>query len=121
MKTFTRMAAQGDVLLQAVASFPEGIEKVEPEGNLLIVAHSETGHHHVLEATREIDGKTEEAVELYRLPEEIYEMLLQVNHPTPLIHQREFDTHEPIMVPPGKYRVRRQREHTPEGFRLAAD
>jgi hypothetical protein len=60
-------------------------------------------------------------VEMYRLPEEIYECFLVVHKPTALVHLKDYDTHEPVMHDPGIYRIRRQREHTPEGWRKALD
>ena len=33
----------------------------------------------------------------------------------------DFDTHEPIMLDDGIYRLRRQREYTPEGYRRVED
>jgi hypothetical protein len=112
MKTFHKMAAQGDVLLIRIDNLPGGLVAVAPEGRHVVVAHSETGHNHVLDAER---------VTMYRLPEEIYECFLIVKEATPLTHLRSFDTHEPIMLEPGTYKVRRQREHTPEGWRRAVD
>ena len=121
-QTFVNMAAQGDLLIQRVDSFPENLEKVDPENGQFIVAHSETGHHHVVEAERPNDaGETETVTELYRLPEEIYELFLDVKAPVNLTHKREFDTHAPLQIEPGKYRIRRQREHTPQGMRQVAD
>ena len=46
---------------------------------------------------------------------------LEVNRPTALVHKRDFDTHAPVLVQPGIYEVRRQREYTPEGFRQVMD
>lgn len=112
MKTFKTQAAQGDILIIKIDALPDGVEEVKPKGADVIVTHSETGHHHVM------DRKT---TRLYRLPEEIYECFLVVDAPTPLTHLRPHDTHEPIMFEPGTYRVRRQREHTPEGYRRVED
>ena len=40
----------------------------------------------------------------------------------PLIeHLRGFDTHESISFKKGIYEIRRQREHSPEGWRVAID
>ena len=65
-------------------------------------------------------GKTKTT--LYRLPEEIYECFLVVDGGSATLeHERSFDTHETIEFSPGTYRIRRQREHTPEGYRRAAD
>jgi len=117
MKTFSRMAAQGDFIIIRVENIPENLQKVTPEkDNTIVVAHSETGHNHVMEATRVeafIDPKIKEI--------DLYEMFLSVEAPTEITHLRSHDTHEPILVPPGKYMIRRQREYTPEGFRRAQD
>ena len=52
---------------------------------------------------------------------DLYEMFLMVKEPTEINHLRSFDTHETLLVPPGNYVIKRQREYTPEGFRRAAD
>lgn len=112
MKTFIKAAAQGDVYIVRVDALPGGLIRVDPENGNIIVAHSETGHNHVMDADR---------VEMYRLPDEIYECFLVVKDPTELKHLRAWDTHESLLHEPGIYRVRRQREYTPEGWRRAAD
>lgn len=112
MKTFNKTAAQGDVYFERIAELPAGAVAVAPEGEHVIVAHSETGHHHVMDR---------KAVTMYRLPEEIYECFLVVKEPAVLEHRRSFDTHEPIQFEPGTYRVRRQREYVAEGFRRVED
>lgn len=112
MKTFSMFAAQGDIYIERISELPSGLQRVTPEKRLIVVAHSETGHHHVMDA---------EKVEMYRLPGEIYECFLIVKEATPLEHLRPFDTHESLLHEPGIYRVRRQREYVPEGWRRAAD
>ncbi len=112
MKTFENVCAQGDIIILRVDALPKDVEQVQPEDGKVIVTHSETGHHHVMEAER---------VQMYRLPEEIYECFLVVREETDLVHLRSFDTHEPITFKPGTYKVRRQREYTPEGFRRVED
>lgn len=113
MKTITnRPSFQGDLMIQRIDKLPENVEKVEPEGQYYVLAHSETGHNHVMERTN---------VSLYRLPDEIYEAFLVVEEDKVVEHHRSFDTHEALGVPAGTYRIRRQREYTPEGYRRAAD
>lgn len=112
MKTFTNRAAQGDVYIMRIATLPDGLIAVTPEDKHVVIAHSETGHNHVMDA---------EKVEMYRLPDEIYECFIVVKEATPLEHLRSFDTHESLLHEPGIYRVRRQREYVPEGWRRAAD
>jgi hypothetical protein len=112
MKTFNNICAQGDILIRKVSALPDNVQRVDPENGVVIVTHSETNHHHVMDAS---------CVEMYRLPDSIMDCLLVVNEPTTLEHLRNFDTHEPILFQPGTYHVRRQREYTPEGFRRVED
>jgi hypothetical protein len=112
MRTFKNVCAQGDIYIRRVDSLPADVIKVEPENNKNIVTHSETGHHHVMDA---------DTVTMYRLPDSIMDCLLVVNEPTTLEHLRSTDTHEPILFDKGTYHVRRQREYTPEGFRRVED
>ena len=113
MKTFKNMAAQGDLLLRKIDKLPEGLKTAPVENGKYVVAHSETGHHHtVLERNAQL------------LIDETNEFIayLKVDKEAALIeHERSFDTHETIKVPPGIYEVRRQREYTPEGYRRAQD
>jgi hypothetical protein len=114
VRTFKNQAAQGDLLFARIEALPAGVVEVAPVGDRCIVGHSETGHHHVLDRAH---------VRMYRLPESIYECFVVVDEATPLEHLRQHDTHAPIMVPPGTYRVHRQREraYVPEGFRRVED
>ncbi|MGI9570105.1 MAG: hypothetical protein ACR2PH_10310, partial [Desulfobulbia bacterium] len=70
------------------------------------------GHHHVMER---------EAVTFFENKDVDLEGFLVVHRDTELKHLRPHDTHAPISFPPGNYRVIRQREHTPEGYRRVAD
>ena len=112
-KTFENMAAQGDFIISRIDGLPDDVKSVLPENGEFVIAHSETGHDHVMEAT---------GVKAF-VPKkpDIYQMFLQVDEPTEIKHLRSFDTHEPILVAPGNYEIKRQREYTPEGFRRAAD
>lgn len=112
MQTFKNVCAQGDVYIRRIDKLPEGVVEVSPENGVVIVTHSETGHHHVMEATK---------VKMYKLPNSIMDCLLVVEDPCALEHLRHFDTHEPIMFDKGTYHVHRQREYTPEGFRRVQD
>lgn len=112
MRTFAKAAAQGDLYIVRIDAIPANAIAVPPENGRNVVGHSETGHHHVMDAA---------TTTLYRLPEELYECFLVVSAPTALEHLRPYDTHEPILHQPGIYRVRHQREYVPEGWRRAAD
>jgi hypothetical protein len=119
MKTFTNMAAQGDFVIMRVADLPENENFVEIEADAtgnIVVAHSETGHNHVMErenVTVYRDSNTSDA--------DLYELFMIVKEPAEIKHLRSYDTHETLLVPPGTYKIRRQREYTAEGFRRAAD
>lgn len=122
MKTFNRVAAQGEAYFMKLE---EGtIEKLElDEQNDLtkdgrhIIAHSETGHHHVMEREN-VDiyipkkGTTEGAVGI------LYAI---VKEPTVLEHLRPYDTHESILFSPGEYKITLQQEYTPQGYRRVQD
>jgi hypothetical protein len=112
MRTFNNICAQGDIYICRVDALPKNAQRVNPDGDKVIVTHSETGHHHVMDAA---------AVTMYQLPDSIMDCLLVVERPTALEHLRAHDTHEPILFEPGTYHVRRQREYTPEGFRRVED
>jgi hypothetical protein len=112
MRTFTNICAQGDIYIRRIESLPANAVAVAPENGKVIVTHSETGHHHVMEA---------ENVTMFKLPDSIMDCLLVVKEPTTLEHLRHHDTHEPILFERGTYHVRRQREYTPEGFRRVED
>lgn len=112
MKTFKNICAQGDVLIRRVNNVPSGTKPVAAEHGVIIVTHSETGHHHVMDADR---------VELFQSPDNPLLAWIKVKRPATLTHKRPHDTHEAIKFEPGIYEVRRQREYTPEGFRRVAD
>ena len=120
MPTFKNQGAQGDLMLQRISALPSGLVRVESENGGHVVAHSESGHDHVITAVKDRDK--EDVVEMYRLPEEIYECFLLVKEPTPLVHNKTGpDAHKPLMVPPGIFKVRRQRQNTPSGMARVAD
>ncbi|MEZ0260824.1 MAG: hypothetical protein ACAH80_07430 [Alphaproteobacteria bacterium] len=104
MKTFMKQAAQGDMLFRKVDALPiDAIPVAAEEGNF-IVGHSETGHHHVV--------KERPGVRFYQHANDNFIAWLVVDNTESLIeHLRDYDTHEPIMLQPGIYEIRRQREY----------
>jgi len=114
MKTFNKIAAQGDMMLIRIAELPAGMTEIPAANGQHVLAHSETGHNHVV-----MDRPT---VRHFSAMDE-FRSYLEVtgDEPVELEHLRSFDTHESIQINPGIYEVRRQREYTPEGFRRAAD
>lgn len=121
MKTFTKIGAQGDMMLVRVDALPAGLTPVAPVEGRHVLAHSETGHNHVV-----LERPT---VQLFSAMDDLRALttgappayLVVEDEPAVLEHLRDFDTHESVEIQPGIYEVRRQREYTPEGFRRAAD
>jgi len=116
MKTVKKMAAQGDVLVRRIDKLPQGVTEQAPDNGALVVAHSETGHHHAVDAT---------GCKLYQGSDPLvaYLMVESVDF-ADLVHHRTFDTHETLRLcaPPGSiWEVRRQREEAPEGWRRVLD
>lgn len=94
---------QGDVLLvETTASVRVRGKKIRPEGGRLILARGEaTGHHHSL--------ARDKSTSLYAGPNQ--EMYLLIEEGTKLLEHQE---HSTIKIPPGTYKVIRQRQHAPE-------
>jgi aminoglycoside N3'-acetyltransferase len=117
MRTFQNQAAQGDLYIRRVDSIPAGLKKMGAENGRYIVAHSETSHHHVIEARPNVTVFTTND------PLVSYLQVIEATDAMEVVieHLRNFDTHESIKVGSGNYEIRRQREYTPEGWRRVAD
>lgn len=129
METFKQQAAQGDMLIRVINELPENVKEIEPEGGNFILAHSETGHNHVV--------RKQEGVAFYANKNDPFIAYLVINEkkvkaPCQIEHLRLHDKHETIGLFVGDdvkskdkskkvYEIRRQREYTPEGFRKAQD
>lgn len=117
-KRIETLGFQGDVGLKRVATFPAGLVEAKRDGQRLIVTHSETGHHHVIDRAR---------VTLYEDPTDPLTAWLEVHGDeslpqiAELVHERPWDTHETLEIPVGKWKIIRQREATPEGWRKVQD
>jgi hypothetical protein len=113
MKIINKVGAQGDVFFVRVNEIPDEAKLKTAEQGRHVVAHSETGHHHTIQA----DG-----VVLYEGPNDPFTCYLRVDAAhADVVHLRPFDTHETVQLPAGLWMVRRQREYTPEGFRRVED
>lgn len=94
------MWAQGDVLIVPVDAIPAGAVPVEPEGDRYVLAHGEaTGHHHSIRIGPTVamfrdDGAGSGGASY-----------LRAEAPALLEHQE----HATVALPPGSYRVVRQR------------
>lgn len=123
MKTFNKVAAQGEITLVRLGDAPNRAAKIigKPlamETGKLIIGHSETGHHHVLEHTRGASVTV-----LDRAPEGMRILHAILDEPNRLIHERGHDTHETIELQPGEYefRIAREFDHYAELARQSAD
>ena len=117
MKTFNKMAAQGDLLILAIMALPEGLKPVQAVKGYHVVAHSETGHNHAI--------AEKPTVSLFSGGDPMVSYLQVLascdTTETILEHFRKTDTHESLLIPPGFYEIRRQREYTPQGWRRVED
>lgn len=117
MKTFTKCAAQGDLLIRRIDAIPAGAIRISAEKGQFIIAHSETGHNHII-----VEHPN---THLYTTGDPMVSYLEVVKATdateTLLEHLRDFDKHETIAIPPGTYEIRRQREYMPEGWRRVED
>jgi hypothetical protein len=117
MKIFEKMAAQGDLLIRKIEQLPENLTAIQPDNGYHVVAHSETGHNHAI-----VDKPN---VTLFSGGDPMISYLQVVEScdatETILEHFRTTDTHESLLIPPGFYEIRRQREYTPQGWRRVED
>lgn len=101
-----RPIRQGDVLLVPCAAIPAGVRQEAVENGRVVLARGETtGHAHAMAADRVChfreDGSGSGAY-----------LRIEGTAPVALTHEE----HSPLMVPPGSYRVVRQREYQPRAI-----
>lgn len=105
------IARQGDVLVESVsAPLPKNLEPIARDQNRVVLAYGEvTGHAHAIKSHR---------AALFRDPR-LAAIFLQVtgNDPVALEHEE----HTTIELPPGYYKVTRQKEYSPDAIRTAVD
>lgn len=124
-KTIKQMATflvrQGDVLIQRIdGAMPKLGEPVPRDKGRIVLAYGEvTGHAHAI-ASREAElfllapDNTSDGDAAWRAAQRI---LTIAGKGATLKHEE----HAPIKLPPGNYRVVRQREYSPEELRVVAD
>lgn len=102
-------ARQGDVLIFRTDALPNKATPVERENGLVVLAYGEaTGHHHAI---------ADPDVELFETANAADRWLRVGKEGATLAHQE----HAAVALPPGDYRVVRQREYSPEAIRNVAD
>jgi hypothetical protein len=110
---------QGDVLIEVIAKIPSTAQK-QKRSRQIILAHGEvTGHHHCLKIADPADWWKEGDISTANnKPTTLAgELFVTLPHGGVVTHQE----HSKIKLPPGNYRVTRQREYSPEAIRNVAD
>ena len=120
MKSINTIGAQGDVVFQRVNEIPADARKVE-QGESYVVAHSETGHHHVARPMPKA------SLEHFTTNNPLEDFLTLRGGDAIVEHQRSYDTHETVKLlskidnAVTHYRVLRQRQSTPHGWSRVID
>ena len=111
------MFRQGDVLLIPIErAAPTFVQPVPRDKGRIVLAYGEvTGHAHAISAPN--CDLVEESIPLGRLSPNPRRWLTVVKQDVLLEHEE----HGPIVLPPGTYIVKRQREYSPERIRNVAD
>jgi hypothetical protein len=120
--------AQGEVLIWMKKYAPQEVlnqigDNVTPltlEYDQMIIGHSETGHHHVLEPVDKQVPISKAARALITSATDMW-MDLKLFEPCALIHQRHNDTHTGFILPAGEYIRAIREEQTPTGWRRVID
>lgn len=109
MKPF--LARQGDVLVIGVDTIPDKATLILSQNGQIVLAEGETtGHCHAI-------TMTDNNVELFAVANEVDHWLRVRSRSAELRHEE----HGTITVPPGEYRVIRQREYYPREIRRVVD
>lgn len=113
MSFVERCWAQGDVLfLRVDAPVPGGLTEAPRGPDGYVVAHSETGHHHVIR-----DG----GARLFLSSDRMVDILEVTSSGATVEHLRSYDTHAPRTLAPGVWEVRRQRQDDGASVRTVTD
>lgn len=107
--------AQGDVIFVPVTEIPSQFldTPAKSENGAFIVAHSETGHHHIVMERPNV--RMFKGMDMFR------DFLNITEEPAKVEHLREHHTHKTVVLAPGNYEVVRQKAYTPQGWERARD
>jgi hypothetical protein len=94
--------------------------KLELENGELILGHSETGHHHIIEPVNPNHTFDEACAVYFDAANDIFAEL-EVFQECKVVHLRKNDTHQAYILPPGKYIKGLREESTIDGWRKVAD
>lgn len=99
----------------------DNLREVNAENGMLMVAHSETGHHHTIEVLDRPDRPYSKSAQ--RLIDQTNDLIaeIRIHEASKLIHHRPNDTHKAYLIPPGVYISRIDTEYVNEAYRRVAD
>lgn len=101
---------QGDVLIERIAALPAKLTAIPREKGRVVLAHGEaTGHAHAI---------ADKHCSLFASKAEAGVAFLEVRKAVAALAH---DEHSTIELPPGNYRVLRQREYSPQAIRTVQD
>ena len=122
--------AQGEVLIWMKKYAPKAVldglaklKNLQPmtlEKGMLILGHSETGHHHVLEPVNKKSTISRAAQALIDQANDNF-IELRLAEPCQIVHLRSFDTHGGFILPPGDYIRGIREEQKVQGWVRVAD
>ena len=118
MKTVKHYARQGDVFFVRLEKLPDDVKEIRPQSGQHVVAHSETGHHHVIDATGIRYYQGSNPLIAYLVMESVDSVSVD--------HLRSFDQHESLSLLGDEgggavWGIGRQIEATPWGSRMVQD
>lgn len=108
-KTEVGAVFQGDIMLTRATEIPTAAKAAKDN----VVAHSETGHHHVAERAK-----------VFAMPDGQTLYMRAIGKSITVKHLRPHDTHETLKLlgePGSIWKIQRQREYVPDGWRQVAD
>jgi len=122
--------AQGEVLIWMRKYAPKGIlEKMAKLRDMkdmplvngsMVLGHSETGAHHVLEPVAKKVSISKAAQALIDSANDTF-VDLKIFQECALVHKRDDDTHKAVVLPPGDYIRGIREEQTVQGWVRVAD
>jgi hypothetical protein len=104
MLNFDKTAAQGEIYIRRIDAIPSDAEPFKSENGKFVIGHSESGHNHTMLMEHAVVSRAKNA------PAGMTVLYALLDGPNALIHERGYDTHEPIALQPGMYEFRSGRE-----------
>lgn len=94
----------GEMFIQKIDKLPELKNAKSHKVKMAVLAHSETGHNHVLSSTKTFT--------VHEIGEQV-EKYLELSAPAELDHKKELDRHENRTLEKGIYKITFKQEYDP--------